>query len=393
MRLRTFAFVAAILLLGQFTLTPRSAQAAHMVTVVGTKSATCPNPDFATIQAAVDAATPGTTIRICEGTYPEQVKITKAITLRGDNGAVIEPTGVAANTTGPSSGAPIAAVVLVEGATDVDISDLIVDGTTNGITGCAPTFVGIFYENASGDVERVAVRNVKLSASLDGCQSGDAILVDSGSGQMSVVDVEDSSIHDYQKNGITANDSGTKVEIVHNVVTGLGATTGAAQNGIQVGFGAGGHITRNTVSDNVFSPCVSVSVCAATGEGILIFQSDNVTVERNTVDVSQVGIGVNGNHAHVFDNRVSGTLVGDGIDLLGSDSDARENRIVNSARAGVFIAGNDNDVDQNQINEADFGVLKVTGSTGNVIADNEIFNTSVKVQDPSAKGLTASPIH
>jgi nitrous oxidase accessory protein NosD len=205
--------------------------------------------------------------------------------------------------------------------------------------------------------------------------------------------VEDSSIHDYQKNGITANDSGTKVEIVHNVVTGLGATTGAAQNGIQVGFGAGGHITRNTVSDNVFSPCISVSVCAATGEGILIFQSDNVTVERNTVDVSQVGIGVNGNHAHVFDNRVSGTLVGDGIDLLGSDSDARENRIVNSARAGVFIAGNDNDVDQNQINEADFGVLKVTGSTGNVIADNEIFNTSVKVQDPSAKGLTASPIH
>jgi hypothetical protein len=200
--------------------------------------------------------------------------------------------------------------------------------------------VGVFDDNASGDLQRVAVRNVKLSASLNGCQSGDAILVDNGNAPMSIVTVENSSIHHYQKNGITANDTGTKVEIVHNVVTRLGARNPAAQNGIQIGFGAGGHITRNTVSNNVFAPCVSVSACSATGEGILIFESDNVTIERNTVEVSQVGIGANGSHAHVRNNRVSGTLVGAGVDLHGSDSDARENRLFNSPEAGIFIAGN-----------------------------------------------------
>jgi pectin methylesterase-like acyl-CoA thioesterase len=138
MRFRTFAFVAAILLTAQFALISRDTRAANMVTVVGTKSATCPNPDFSTIQAAVDAASPGTTIRICAGTYPEQVSITKALTLRGDNGAVIEPSGVTANTTGTTSGTPAAAIILVKDTTDVNISDLIVDGANNGITECAP---------------------------------------------------------------------------------------------------------------------------------------------------------------------------------------------------------------------------------------------------------------
>jgi hypothetical protein len=36
--------------------------------------------------------------------------------------------------------------------------------------------------------------------------------------------------------------------------------------------------------------------------------------------------------------------------------------------------------------------LKDAGSTGNVIADNEIFNTSIKVEDPTEKGLAPSPI-
>ena len=195
-----FSSVAAlVLVLGPITVAPQVARAATPVIVVGTKSAACRDAQFSTIQAAVDAASPGTVIRICKGTYPEQVSIKKPLSLHGESGVVIEPSDVTQNATGSFSGQAIAAIVLVAETTDVDIRDVIVDGTNNGIGACAPDLVGVLYQNASGEIRRVAVRNVKLSTSLNGCQSGSAILIQSRGGGMSVVDVEESSIDDYQK--------------------------------------------------------------------------------------------------------------------------------------------------------------------------------------------------
>ncbi len=57
--------------------------AALAVIVVGAPSATCPNPQHATIQAAVDAASAGDTIRVCAGTYNEAVAVDKPLVFRG----------------------------------------------------------------------------------------------------------------------------------------------------------------------------------------------------------------------------------------------------------------------------------------------------------------------
>ena len=367
------------------------------VSVVGTNSADCPDAQFSTIQAAVDAASPGTVIRICRGTYPEQVRINKPLSLQGQNGVVIEPSNVTPNATGTASGQPIAAIILVQETTDVDIRDLIVDGTNNGITACSPDLIGILYQNASGEVARVAVRNTKLSSNLKGCQSGLAILIQSGGGT-SVVEVQGSSIHDYQKNGITANEVGTQVRIEDNVVTGVGPTPGAAQNGIQIGFGAGGSISRNTVANHIWSGCVSLASCDVTADDILVFQSDGVSVDQNVAGVSQTGIAIVANHALVTRNHVFDTLLFDGIeftrndnDLTGNDNEATGNSITNSDRAGVFIDGNSNFVQGNRINEAAFGVLKAAGTTGNFIRRNDFSNAIVIVQDPAARGSKASP--
>jgi len=240
-------------------------------------------------------------------------------------------------------------------------------------------------------VSRVAVRNVKLGGNLDGCQSGSAILVQSGGGGTSVVEIENSSIHDYQKNGITANEVGTQVRIEGNVVTGVGPTTGAAQNGIQIGFGAGGSITRNIVANHIWSPCVSLLSCDFTADDILVIQSDSVTVGQNVLGVSQTGIAISANHAKVEGNHVFDSLIFDGVELIGNDNDARHNWITHSDQAGVFIQGDNNVVAENRINEAAFGVLKMTGSAGNEIANNDIFNTAEKVQDPPGVGSKPSP--
>ena len=170
--------------------------------VVG-KDGDCPGASFTSIQSAVDAAAPGDTIRVCKGVYPEQPLITKRVNIESDPGVFLVPR-MQQNAIGLATGTPIAAAVLVSNAVGVSISGLTVDGITNGFTGCAPRLEGIYYQNASGRISRAVIRHFRLGQGLGGCQSGTGILVESGNGGSSDVEIEDCVIHDFQKNGITA---------------------------------------------------------------------------------------------------------------------------------------------------------------------------------------------
>src|SRR5882757_2867752 len=150
--------------------------------VVDDDKVECPNAGFTHIQDAVDAASPGDEIHICKGTYAEQVTIRKPLDIDADNGAVLMPSAMQANTKSLFDAAPIATALLVADTTGVSISGLIVDGANNGISQCAPDLIGISFQNASGQLDRMAVRNFKLAASLNGCQSGTGIFVQSGNG-------------------------------------------------------------------------------------------------------------------------------------------------------------------------------------------------------------------
>jgi len=346
----------------------------------------CPTAAFTSIQDAINAANPGSRIRVCPGTYPEQLSITKSLSIEGDNGAIVLPSNMVANTTG-SSGAAIAAAILVKNAANVGVEGLIVDTTSNGITECSPDLIGILYQNSSGRVEHNAVRNTKLSASLNGCQSGDGIVVQSLGGEASKVSIDDNSVHDYQKNGITGNESGTEVTITDNVVTGLGPTNGAAQNGIQIGFGAKGVVIRNTVTGNVWSPCLSLANCAFNATGILVFESDDVRIERNSVATNQVGVFAGGKNAKVESNNISNSLILFGIDLAGDNNLARSNHVTNSGQAAVLIEGNNNSVQGNELTEAPVGILKLSGTVGNTHSGNSFFDILILAQDPASGGI------
>jgi hypothetical protein len=355
--------------------------------VVDDDKVDCPNAAFSRIQDAVDAASPGATIRVCKGMYAEQVAIHKPLTIAADSGAVLMPGTMQQNTTSLLDGSPLAAAILVADATDVSIEGLIVDGANNGVPQCSPRLFGIAFQNASGEISQVAIRNFKLGTGLGGCQSGTGIFVQSGAGGISNVEIEKSTIHDFQKNGITANEVGTHVSVHGNVVTGIGPTSGAAQNGIQIGFGAGGAISRNTVTNNLWSPCTAVDTCQAVATNILVTQTDGVEVTDNGVGISQVGIFLHGNQGLVARNETFASSVFDGIRLEGDGNRVRHNQVFNGAQSGIFVAGNNNVVEHNKITEAAVGILKETGSLGNLIRFNQVFDTLVAVQDPASLGL------
>ncbi len=352
--------------------------------VVDDNKVECPNAGFTHIQDAINAASPGDEIHICKGIYVEQVAIRIPLDIDADNGAILMPSVMQANTTSLFDAAPIATALLVADALGVSISGLTVDGTNNAISQCAPDLIGISFQNASGELDHVAVRNFKLAASLNGCQSGTGIFVQSGGGGVSKVEIDQCTVHDFQKNGITADEVGTVTIIRRNVVTGLGPTTGAAQNGVQIGFGAAGSILDNVVTNNVWAPCIEISTCTAVATNILVTQSDSVDVSGNTAGIGQVNIFVHASNSEIERNETFATAVFDGIRLQGDQSRLRQNHVLNGAECGIFLSGNNNVVVNNVIDEATIGVLKETGSSGNIIAENRFFNTPVGVQDPQS---------
>src|SRR5262249_47935418 len=77
-------------------------------------NASTPTP-YTTIASAVAATRPRDVIKICPGTYPEQITIAKSLTLRGESGAVVQPPAMVANTTSLVTGNALATIIVVDG--------------------------------------------------------------------------------------------------------------------------------------------------------------------------------------------------------------------------------------------------------------------------------------
>jgi hypothetical protein len=362
---------------------------------------------FATIQSAINASPSGTTINVCPGLYPEQVVINKALTLKGfasgNQGAAIitaPPGGIVQNATSLSTGDPIAAQVLVQSGTGlVTISDMTVDGNNNQIS-CTPDLIGIYYQNSSGTITRDAVLN-EVMTNDTGCQGGLGIFVQSGGSGSSNVSITFNHVEDYQKNGITGNEVGTSVTINGNTVIGQGPTTGAAENSIQIGFGATGSITSNTVSSDVWAPD-TFSDPGDAAAGLLVYDAANVIISKNNVSATQFGIAVVGDgafsadHASVTNNTVSATHIFDGIDLCNNSNTVTGNVINGSDEAAIHIDGScggstGSVVKSNTINSACAGILIGANSSVSSSSPNTYYNTITLVQNNGSDACTPPP--
>jgi len=267
------------------------------VTVLDPRFLSCQDQHM-TIQAAVNHAESGETVFVGMGVFPEQVTIDKPLTLEGAGASMtsIEPLTVSANTSSLFSGAPIAAILLVDGTPGVAVSDLTIDGMAAAFNACSPGYVGIFYRASSGAIQSTHVTHIHHPAAT-GCQAVLGIFVQSGNsgpGLNSNVTMLQNLVDDYGKNGITANEPGTFVTLSGNTVTGRGPTFlgDAAQNGVQIGFGARGLVSGNTISMHNYVPPDFVAC------GLLFFRAGgglgrakSNTFVANEQDICTAGVG------------------------------------------------------------------------------------------------------
>ncbi len=355
-------------------------QASASTVIVGT---CMPGVRFASITAAINAVatSPGSTVKVCPGTYYEQLPaITEKLTLEGvvsgnTNGVVIYPpaAGLTQNTT-DARGAVAAQILVQNTVGPVSISDLTVDGTGNNYT--AGDIRGILFQDASGTVNHVVAQNQIPGGTLNGDQSGQGIMVETTNSNSAVLTVENSAVQNYNKNGIVARYEGAVLTATSNYVQGSGLAAVAAQNGIEIAFnGATGTIKSNTVINNVY-----FDTSVATASDILLYSAGNaaVTVSSNIVGNSQESIavvtdtpGTYGDGATISSNKIYGTSSFDAIDIGTNRNTVTSNTIYDTAQSGVHLdasygAGNNNIASANTIvGSACAGYLTDSGTTGN----------------------------
>jgi hypothetical protein len=257
-----------------------------------------------TIQHAVNQSVAGDTVNVAAGIYAEQVKvITANLNITGPAtgpAAIIQPAAAVVNSSSLYSGVGIAAIVVVDGVSGVTLDQMTIDGSVAGLSrSCQEaSFVGVFYRAASGLISDNRVTGIEDPLN-SGCQGYLGVFVQSGNGGPNLnsnVVIDGNTVDHYGKNGITANEAGTSVTVTGNTVDGEGPGWLAAQNGVQVGFGAHGKVTNNTITDNYYSTpqYVACGILAISGGGT-IGQTKTNTFSGNSVNVCSGGNGPSAN--------------------------------------------------------------------------------------------------
>lgn len=281
---------------------------------------------FRTITRALDAVPPANVLVVCPGTYAEQVQITRPVTLAGishENSAraiIASPVSGLITNAMDDLGNPLAVQLWVNNASGpVNISDLTVDAVGNQVhqvpTG---TFVvGIFYENSSGTVSRVATQNQQSSSF-----SGIGIFAQGGISNP-LVTIENSSVHDYDFDGIVVEANSATPTLTAVIKDNqVSNPFPLGQTGVNLNEGANITVTNNLITNTQvgISIAVSSSLFGSVSDNTMVNDAngifagaDTVSVTSNKILASTRGIDVETSVAAIERNTIAGSCPNCGI--------------------------------------------------------------------------------
>ena len=253
----------------------------------------CTEPGFNSIQDAINTASTGNTIKVCSGTYSEQLTFTKSVSLKPAGTPVVKLPAVPANSTSAcgtalsTAGHTAQDAVELCGAVTVKVSGLAIEAAWPAGT-CNDDLYGIYV----GGGATLSLSNSRILAAgaqpINGCQGGVGIEVGTGRttpAETGTATLTNDLVEGFQKNGINVIASGSKATLKKVTVKGAGPTNVIAQNGIEIGEGAEATITKSSSSDNIYTPQTVVST------GMIVFGSSvGPQVTSSTFENDDVGI-------------------------------------------------------------------------------------------------------
>ncbi len=249
MRWKASAFVCTAAI-GVGLISAASAQAARTVCSSG-----CPHK---TIQGAIEGANPGETITIAAGAYYEDVKVTKAVTLRGAGSATVIY---------PAISQPVCPEA-TEGS--------LCDGRASVIIEVAASNVKIERLSLNGNNPNLTSAYVKEGQMIDARDAIDEDYeADERFNDLTVVHV---SISNIWERGVDASSEGTGFNFNHDTINNV---QGEEESIAIFNYGASGEITHDTITN--------------AEDGIAGNWSTGTKIEYNKVSKSPSGIHTDNN--------------------------------------------------------------------------------------------------
>jgi len=332
---------------------------------------------FSTISQAVSSVAAGSTILVCPGVYREQITISQPLTLTGvqDLNAAnpriaVTLGGLTQSVNSQINGIPIFFQILVKDTESgaVNISNIAVDGTNSRVPDSVVGLAGIYYQNSSGTISKVAVYRHYAK------RAGYGILLDNVTTPPKKITVANSSVHAFDAEGIRTNvqQPSLTVDIRSNSVISSDALNSTPSAG-GIDVDAIGTISGNRVVSRPESSGISAGVGIA-------FRS-NTFVSNNTVVGFSVGIWPVGDSNTIKSNMV--LLTSGAIVLSGQNNIVQYNSILDVIHGGAAITfnctGTSNTVTHNIINDANIGIID---HPGNVVAPNSYSNVNGILSPP-----------
>lgn len=243
---------------------------------------------YTAIQPAVNGASSGDTISVAAGTYDafsvtDKTDIT--IVGAGAGSTTIAPSTLISSGVTHKYTSNMQVSVLVNNSSNVTLEDMTVTGNGSAPGAGGPDAL-VFWNGSTGTIHD---SDITGDYTINGSQTGQGIAVDGSSGTVSL-DVTDTNISGFQKNGIDVIDGNgaasgatdtTTVTVTGGSITGAGATSTIAQNGIVAWNRGGGSVTA-TVDGTSFSDFGYTTDVADAADGILAYGGGAVTSVKNS---------------------------------------------------------------------------------------------------------------
>ncbi|MFM7203215.1 MAG: right-handed parallel beta-helix repeat-containing protein [Myxococcota bacterium] len=226
---------------------------------------------YPTVQAAVDAASSGDEIRVAAGTYEGTVKIVnKSLLLTGTDYATLQaPVGLQG------------ALVEISGTGSVELNGFRLFGGHHGAT---QQFMGLLLTGGNLVASYLVIEQFKPT-DCPACQTGHGIVVDTrASGVNATLDIRGSVITDYQKTGILALGTRSRVFVDNVLIDGGGANPSVGKNGVALNQTAEAEVFNSPISGNYYEGL------DAAATGVVAIQVGKLTVEGCDLDSNQVGV-------------------------------------------------------------------------------------------------------